>query len=176
VALPSVAQCRAKGLATPLNPSIGGTNPDARRSVARLIVAPLAVFLVACGYIRSGTWEDEPRNWTRAFDSEKPATVTVLHSRYWRSPHWSYEFQYFFQLRGDPEFKREFFNRNNLEQLPASSVSEAMHDPFQHAPAWFCPKAPEHYDAWVYRDPPAGNFKVLIDRETGDLFLTDYQV
>lgn len=105
-----------------------------------------------------------------------PLPFNVVHSKYWRSAHWSYECQYFFQIRGDPEFRREFFVRNTLEQLSASSAAEAMRDPFQHQPAWFCPKHPQHCDVWVYRDPPAGNFKVIIDRETGDLFLTDYQV
>ena len=145
------------------------------RTAARLMVGALVAIISACGYIRSGTWEDDPRNWGRAFDSKKPA-VAVVHSRYWRSAHWSYEFEYFFQIKGDPEFKREFFARNKLEQLPASSVADTIRDSFGHPPLWFCPKDPDHYDAWAYRDPPAGNFKVIIDRDTGDLFLTDYSV
>jgi hypothetical protein len=47
------------------------------------------VLVTGCGYLKSGTWEDDPANWERAFRSAKPEDVAVVHSRCWRSPHWS---------------------------------------------------------------------------------------
>ena len=34
----------------------------------------------------------------------------------------------------------------------------------------------EEYAIWVSADDPQSNFRVLIDRETGHIFLADYQV
>lgn len=31
------------------------------------------------------------------------------------------------------------------------------------------------YDVWIYHDEPSRSFRVFMDRETGDLFLMDYQ-
>jgi hypothetical protein len=143
----------------------------------RVSVLWLAVAVqVGCGYLQSGTWEDDPGNWRRAFRADKPPQVVVVHSKYWRSPHFTYEFQYFFEIQGDPEFKRELFRRNKLEQVPADKVAEVKRDSFGHLPAWFCPKAPDAYEAWLYEEPPRGNFRVLIDRATGTIYITDYQV
>ena len=134
------------------------------------------VLHAGCGYLHSGTWEDDPGNWKRAFRSEKPAQYVVLHSRYWRAPHFTYEFQYFFEIQANPAFKRELFSRNKLVLLPPDQVAEAKRDPFGHAPAWFCPKAADRYEAWVYEERPRGNFKILVDKETETLYLTDFQV
>ena len=46
-------------------------------STAALLVATLAA---GCGYVRAGTWVDDPGNWSRAFQSTKPADVSVIHS------------------------------------------------------------------------------------------------
>ena len=129
-----------------------------------------------CGYLRSGTWEDDPGNWKRAFGSEKPAQYVVLHSRYWRAPHFTYEARYHFEIQANPDFKRELFSRNKLIALSPNQVAEAKRDYLDGAPAWFCPKAASLYEAWVYEEPPRGNFKVLIDKETGTVYLTDFQV
>lgn len=144
-----------------------------KRRLAR-VFALVAVVSAACGS-RSGTWEDDPRNWARAFDAAQPKAVTVVHSKYWRSPHWSLEFRYFFQLKAEAEFRREYLDRNELVQLPASGVAASIGDR-RDVPAWFCPKAPEAYDGWARRDPADGRFRALIDRESGDLYLTDEQL
>jgi hypothetical protein len=68
-------------------------------------LAACLVLAAGCGYLKSGTWEDDPANWKRAFKSSKPDDVVVTHSRYWRAPHWSYEAGYVFEIaanaRGD---------------------------------------------------------------------------
>ena len=33
---------------------------------------------------RAGNWEDDPKNWYRAFNEEQPREVKVVHSKYWR--------------------------------------------------------------------------------------------
>lgn len=136
----------------------------------RLVVCVVVLALCSgCGYLRAGKWEDDPRNWGRAFKSEKPPGVTVVHSLYWRAPHWTWEGGYLFQIEPNPAFKAELFSRNRLER--ASTVPL-----FLEKPAWFAPKPPTAYEVWCYADEPRGHFRVLIDLETGSLFLCDYQV
>ena len=138
-----------------------------------LVTAALAVS--SCGYLKSGTWEDDPGNWSRAFGSEKPPYVEVVHSRYWRAPHFTFEGSYFFEIR-DPsgEFRKELFSRNPLAKRQRGQVSDAKGAP--GAPAWFLPRPPEEYEVWGYRDPPIGNFRVIVDLKTGAIFLSDYQL
>ena len=140
-------------------------------------IATLAVLGTCCGYLSAGTWEDDPRNWWRAFGSEKPGYVEVVYSKYWRAPHFTYEFEYFFEIRDTSgEFKKELFSRNSLVKLPPSEAAGARGACFGEPPTWFVPRAAEEYDVWVYRDSPNGNFQVFVDTETGTVFLTDHQV
>lgn len=134
------------------------------------------ILAAGCGYLKSGTWEDDPEaNWKRVFGYAKPDDVVVVHSRYWRSPHWSYEAAYEFEIAPNQKFREQLFSRNRLVRL-----GEAAEEPkqlcFTECPAWFAPKPRAAYDVWGYADEPKGNFRVLIDRSTGAIFLTDYQV
>ena len=129
-----------------------------------------------CCCLTSGTWEDNSGNWQRAFKSTKPDDVKIIHSKYWRSPHWTYEFEYFFEIEANPKLKEQLFTQNKLRQLTGSDVATAKDSTFGEAPAWFAPKAADAYEIWIYEEEPRGSFKVLIDKETGTIFLTDYQV
>ena len=74
-----------------------------------------ALMLAAgCGYVQSGTWEDDPSNWTKAFRSTKPEDVVVLHSRYWRSAHWSYEAGHVFEVAANSKLRDQLFRENKL--------------------------------------------------------------
>ena len=59
------------------------------------------VILAACGPVKFGNWTDDPDNWGRAFQSSKPDDVEVVHSYYYRSPHFTYEFSYYFHIRAN---------------------------------------------------------------------------
>jgi hypothetical protein len=141
------------------------------------VMVAFAVLGASCGYLKSGTWENDPRNWVRAFDSDKPSYVEVVHSKYWRSPHFTYEFQYFFEVSdGSGQFKEELFSRNSLIKLSPSEAAEARDRCFGEPPAWFVPRQADEYDVWVYRVVPRGNFRVFVEKNTGSVFLTDHQV
>src|SRR5438105_11071242 len=72
----------------------------------------------------AGTWEDDPKNWYRAFNEEQPAQVKVVHSKYWRSNHFTYEFIYYFEVEATPEWKDKFVAKHNLKQVsPATARS-----------------------------------------------------
>ena len=138
-------------------------------------VLVLAVVVASgCGYFVSGTWEDDPKNWTRAFQSTKPPDVLVVHSKYWRSPHWSYEFQYFFEIAPNADLKRQLFSANKLRRVTGADAAKARKNVSGNAPAWFAPKAIDHYEVWVFENEPDRNFRVLIDSASGQMFLHDY--
>jgi len=59
--------------------------------VALLLIAfeprPILLFtaMQADSSQHAGTWEDDPKNWYRAFNEEQPAQVKVIHSKYGKS-------------------------------------------------------------------------------------------
>lgn len=106
---------------------------------------------------------------------KKPDDVIVHHSQYWRSPHWSYEFEYYFEIQSNEELRQQLFSRNQLMKLDSQGVVSEKKKCFSDCPDWFAPKAADKYDVWVFEDQPDRNFRVFIDKETGTLFITDNQ-
>jgi hypothetical protein len=135
----------------------------------RLAILLVASWAPGCGYFVSGTWDDDPRNWSRAFESEKPPDVVVVHSQYSRYPHWSYEFHYYFHIRANAALSRQLFTENRLVRVSAGWYRPPT------APAWFARGPMERYDIWAFADEPRRDFRVLVERKTGDLFVTDQQ-
>src|SRR5262245_59192054 len=129
--------------------------------IATIVIA--LTWQVGCGYFMAGRWQDDPKNWARVFHSEKPPDVVVVHSEYWRSPHWSYEMEYFFEIAPNAALHSQLFSKNGLRRLVGSDASNVKGDVFGAVPSWFAPKSPEDYEVWVYSDDSAGHFKVLID-------------
>jgi hypothetical protein len=147
-----------------------------KTKTASIIWFSLMLCLCGCGYFSSGTWEDSPDNWRRAFHSSKPDNVIILHSKCWNSPHWTYEFQYFFEIEHNDGLKKQLFTQNKLIQLEGNDAREAKNKFFSESPKWFAPKTVDNYEIWVYEDKTQSNFRVLIDKVTGNIYLTDYQV
>ncbi len=138
-------------------------------AAAGLLLALIAT--AACGYLKAGRWEDDPGNWERAFSEKKPADVVVVHSMYWRAAHFTYEAGYYFEIEANGELEEDLLEANELR--PFDSSDAGIPEP---TPDWFAPKPLESYEIWGYVEDPAGNFRLLIDRETATLFLTDFQI
>ena len=143
--------------------------------VIHLLVV-VVVLLAGCGYFKAGTWEDDPKNWERAFNSSRPHGVAVVHSKYWRSPHWSHEFEYFFEIVPTPELAEQLFIKNQLREIKGVEAVTAKSNFFGDKPPWFTPGEGTHYEVWVYKAEPGGNFRVFVNKHNGHLFITDYQV
>ena len=142
----------------------------------RSALVATAVVVAGCGYLSSGSWDDDPENWNRAFRSRRPDDVVVVHSRYWRAPHWSFEAGYLFEIEPNEAIRTQLFGENRLRRLQIVESTRGMVRPcFGECPAWFAPKSLDGYDVWVRADDPASNFRVLIDKKTGHIFLGDYQ-
>lgn len=127
-------------------------------SIAFVIVSSLG-----CGYCRAGTWENEAKNWERAFGSPKPVDVVVLRSRYEHGFHWSEEFSYFFEIAPSA----------TLERLARSDGMIRVQDEGPCVgPPWFLPKPTDQYKIWGYADQRS-DFRVFIDLQTQNIFLSD---
>jgi hypothetical protein len=124
----------------------------------------------------SGEWSDDPANWGRAFGTTKPDEVVVRHSRYWRSPHWTLEYEYFFEVERNAGLAKQAFGGNDLVRVEGEDAVRVRDDAFRERPPWFAPRPAERYEVWILRDQPDSRFRLLIDRETGTWFMADYQV
>jgi hypothetical protein len=158
-------------MAPSLNWSVRRTSRD-RVVKSRFATLLLPLLTVACGYALSGRWEEDPKNWWRAFRSAKPGHVVVVHSLYWRSPHWTYEAGYAFEIKANQKFRDQLFRDNELRQVQERDTKSLCFS----CPAWFAPGALDRYDVWAYAKWPDSKFRVLVDKVTGNIFLTDYQV
>jgi len=148
----------------------------AMRRISRVLLCVVLALSAGCGYVMSGTWDDDPKNWGRVFQSTKPSDVRLIHSRYWRSAHWSYEFQYFFEIAPNAALKQQLFAANKLRLVVGDEADAARANRVHDAPSWFAPRSLESYEVWISADEPGRNFTLLIDKTSGHMFLTDYQV
>ena len=144
----------------------------------RSLLVFIALFITSgCGYFMSGTWEDDPDNWERAFYSSKPDGVIVTHSKYTRFAHWSDEYIYFFEIEHNDSLLnhliREFELVNVL--IGSANFTEAMEAIGEEAPAWFIPKMMKKYELWTYKDFDQTNFRLFLDTETKSIFLYNRQ-
>jgi hypothetical protein len=137
-------------------------------------IALVILILTSCH--RSGTWHDNDDNWKRAFRTQRPDNVRVIQSRYWRSPHWTFEYEYHFHISANTDLFSRLVRLNDLELLSGADRTNAFRDFFHEKPGWFIPKSPEHYDTWHYKDRHAGRFRIFIDKDSQELFITDFQI
>ena len=147
-----------------------------RCGLINVVLLVAALVAASCGYARSGRWDDQPENWYRAFQTTKPADVVIVHSRYWRAPHWTYEAGYLFEIQSNAAFREQLFSQNRLRKLRDDEIRKAPRPCFGECPSWFAPKRLQQYDIWTYADDQHSNFRLLIDKETGTIFLGDHQV
>lgn len=148
------------------------------RFMPMLCFTLVAVFfcILMAGCHESGTWQDDARNWKRVFGVEKSADVTVLHSWFWRSPHLTHEFEYYLQVQTNAAFQKRILTMNPMKQVTGEKELQSVTAWPERRPAWFAPKPIAQYEVWIYSNAPASNFRLLIDRETWNLFLTDRQL
>lgn len=81
-----------------------------------------------------------------------------------------------FEVAANSKLRDQLFRENKLVKLEGAAASEAKRLCVPECPSWFAPKPIAAYEVWGYADEPGGNFRILIDRSTGTLFFTDFQV
>jgi hypothetical protein len=145
--------------------------------ITRAIALVLFVLLTSACH-RSGRWEDDPKNFGRAFGGNKqPPEMEIVHSRYMRTPHFTYEYEYFFVIRAPKELIDSFVRSGEMKRYEGSQDLDIRLDQhFEEKPAWFIPKPLKHYDVWVFKAEPKQNFRAFIDKDTGEVHYTDFSM
>jgi len=135
-----------------------------------------AIFAMQADSIRhAGTWEDDPQNWYRAFREEQPAQVKVIHSKYWRSDHFTVEFIYYFELETTPEWRDAFLKSRGLTQVSPSVARSFRADrSSDNTPDWFAPDPVDLYDVWDRSGYSRGS--VWINKTNGHIYFYDAQL
>jgi hypothetical protein len=128
-------------------------------------VVLLVLVLNGCG----GTWVDDPRNFERVFGFSKPPDVQVIHSYYWKSPHWTTEYQYFIALQPSSKFTNGL--TSPVIMTAATPDATAIDVCGDKRPQWFLPKPLMSYEMWVSRGEAA--YRVFRDKADGTLFVCD---
>jgi hypothetical protein len=140
-------------------------------SFIRMAAIVLVAAAVGCGYVKSGRWDDEPGNWDRAFGQPVPKGWSVVHSRYWRYPHFTFEGGYYFHVRVSGDGRQLLMQPDYIRLKPEEA---GMHGPCEAQPSWFAPKGFVEYGVWGVRGG-TGNYRVLIDAKASDVFFMDCQ-
>jgi len=137
----------------------------------RTVLVAFILVVGLCGCHRSGTWVDNPGNWQRAFGRPPPKELEVVHSIYWRTPHFTREDGWTFHIKSAPSFYKEWLAAYKVKH-PDSAAFLKLDYLKKDKPSWFLPKPMADYEIWVI-DEPYSNFWLFIDRSTGEWFVTD---
>jgi hypothetical protein len=123
----------------------------------------------------AGTWNDDPKNWYRAFEEEQPADVNIIHSQYWRSDHWTYEYMYFFEVQATPEWRDKFLKERNALPVPPDKARSFRTQVFgDSTPDWFAPDPVDIYEVWDERPGYFGT--IWINKDNGHIYFWDSQL
>ena len=128
--------------------------------------------VVSISSCSSGTWENDDKNWQRAFDTNLPKEIRLKHSYYWRSTHVFLEQEYFFEIEHTDSLEKEFLKGTDLVKVDSTN-SVSIHF-FGEKPKWFVPDGFQNYE--IYKSSRFDNYYLFIDKQRKSIFLTDYQV
>ena len=103
--------------------------------------------------------------------------VTVINSLYWRSPHITLEFEYFFEIWASEEFIESLISFNNLEKIDATEIQGSWLQSYLNPkPEWFVPKEFDKYEIHIEPGNRLSTFRIFVDLETDHMFLTENQL
>ena len=134
-----------------------------------LLILVSIILLFSCS---AGTWEDDKNNWQRAFNVEPSKGISIKHSWYWRSPHFTMEQEYFFELEYSDSLEKEFLKAGDLVKVNSTEYQNINF--FHHKPQWFVPRDFKFYD--IYKSTQYEHYYLFIDRRNKNIFFTEFQV
>lgn len=143
------------------------------RTLWVLLSAATLITAFACS---SGTWNDDSGNFKRVFGFTKPNDVQVIHSYYWKSPHWTTEYRYFVAMKAAQKFTSALTSAELMKSVPPSDVDVTGCG--SERPSWFLPKSLTDYEMWVPKsaEPSHFTYRVFRDKADGTLFVCDQRL
>lgn len=155
-------------ISLPISTELGSWTPPAPdwnmlvESLSTVTVLLSLMLTIGCGYFKGGAWEDDPKNFQRAWGMSPPEGLRVLHSWYFRSAHFTREEVYYFEIVGIQEFAEDFAEVNGMVLAEPESLERFSF--CVERPSWFAPKDPEHYRIWTSRQPSG----IVLQEKVGD--------
>ena len=140
----------------------------AQKALGGIFALCAVLALAGCG----GTWIDDPGNFKRVFDFEKPPEVMVIHSYYWKSPHWTVEYRYYIALKGPRKFGDGLTDPSLM--TPTIADESKVDSCGDQKPEWFLPKPLSQYDAWIPKTDD--RYRVFRDKGDGTVFVCDQRL
>lgn len=140
----------------------------------RLLLSLAAILLLGC-HPSAGTWSDDPKNWDRAFkQSRPPEGITVVRSWYMRTPHFTAEYAWFFELQLSDEVKKGLAASPELKRVDTARPDQLWSRVYGERPAWFKPEPLADYDVFEFSDEPG--FFILLHKSSSRAFWTRQQL
>lgn len=122
----------------------------------------------------AGTWDDDPGNWSRAMGGQPlPPEVIVWHSRYSRSPHFTYEASYFFEFSAPEKSLQDWIAFQKL--VPGDPTGNGAPQCYEDPPIWFTPPPRADYDVWLPANAENDSFRLYRSHGSGRMYVTDCQ-
>lgn len=107
----------------------------------QIIHLVFCLLIFSCG---SGTFEDDPESWNKVFGEDTPNEIEITNSRFWKSAHWTYEFEYYCKFKSnDLEFLNEYF----IKHYKMAKQNEKMSFHSDNKPKWFIQNQ-DGFDVW----------------------------
>jgi len=123
----------------------------------------------------SGTWQDDPENWKRVFGIGHKEKITEIHSYYWRSPNFTVEYEYFFELevieRGYTDWINNLIEMNAEVKKKKKECVSLLSDTFLNKPRWFISDNKENYRCFSN-----DNIKVFFNTKNRRIYMTESQI
>ena len=128
--------------------------------------------IIARSNPNAGTWHDDPENWNRAFEEDLPKDLSMVHSYYWESNHFTHEYIYFFEVKASNQWVDEFLKKRKVVQVSPEKARrfEILYD---ETPDWFVPGSVGNYNVW---DRPGYYGSIWINKTNGHLYFYGVQV
>lgn len=132
--------------------------------------SPLGI--IARGNPNAGTWLDDSGNWKRAFGKAPPVDLTVVHSYYWESDHFTTEFIYFFEVKAPAAWRNTFLAERGVGPVSPTNA-RGFEVGYDETPAWFVPPPVTDYDVW---DRPGYHGSVWLNRTNEHFYFYGVQL
>ena len=132
----------------------------------QLLIFFLSITIFNCS---SGTFENDPNTWAKVFNQKKPGNVEILNSRFWKSAHWSYEYEVFIEFKASKEFIDDYFIKYDSLISPDEDNYHLLDDFFFDKPKWFQPKEYKDYQIWISNDK-WNDTKLFINKNSGVVY------
>jgi hypothetical protein len=127
-----------------------------------------AFLTTACG----GTWENDDDSWEKTFGEEKPIDIELINSYFWKSSHWTYEYEVYMEIKYNQKWLLKMINQYEMEATTIFSMNQI--GLVNEKPSWFAPKTADDYV--LLESNKFKEAKILIDKKTSTLYFTFNQL